>query len=96
MRGQEKLDAWWGTETDSMAGCVVKCWTSHDGIDHWANVRDWISVEGISWVGERGPTQVQAVRQDQGNIEKATNDRARFLPREKDFMREYGGQRGMR
>ena len=53
-------------------------------------------MEGIFWVGERGPTQVQAVRQDQGNIEKATSDRARFLPREKDFTREYGGQRGMR
>ena len=96
MRGQEKLDAWWRTQTDSMAGCVVKWWTIHYGIVHWAHVRNWISVEGIFWVGERGPTQVQAVRQDQANIEKATNDRARFLSREKDFMREYGAQRGMR
>ena len=51
---------------------------------------------GYIRVGKRRPTQVQAVWQDQGNSEKATNDRARFLPRKKDFMREYGGQRGMR
>ena len=43
---KEELDAWWRTESDSMTGCVVECWTSHAGIDHWTNVRDWISVEG--------------------------------------------------